>query len=257
MNTRSIAASLAMALLVAMPTFVQAVGNGATTSTLTQVQIKQAADKGTLEQLLAESLGENPTQEQLTALSALLEALAESDPAVAAKAAMALASAASDLAAAHPETAIALANIAQDTIGIPAVTAAAPESVGAALVALTEAVTLASRSAEAKGITLAGLQGLRDEIADLAADPLVTSATPDIGQRITESASLANAQADLAGFATAAGGDTGAGGDAGGVPSATAGDSPGGSNFTSFTSSSGGGGGTPTDTTTDASPTTL
>ncbi|TCT18689.1 hypothetical protein [Thiobaca trueperi] len=235
--------TLSVALAVATPVFVQAQGantpdasSATLNSPLTATQIEQAVKDGNLEALLSSWLGANPTAEQLAALNTLLTELAASKPALAAQVAVAAGSIASTLAADNPQAAMSIAEMAIGVISNPAVIAAAPSVVGAATVALSEASTLAQRSAEAKGITLANSAAVSSALAALAANPAVLSATPDVASQIQGAVELANAQADLAGFAPAAGpgAETGAAG-----PTSGAG-TLGSSSFASFGNISGG-----------------
>lgn len=248
MSTRSIAASLAMALLVAMPTFVQAVGDGADGSMPSRIEIERAAAKeGALDPLLSKAIGDDPTEKQLGALYELLSALAASNPALAAQAAQAVAAATMALATDNPQAALSLADIPEcrspqqgsgrpitsladlviQIVSDPAVSQASPQIVADTLATLNGAVALAQSAAENKDLRI------------------------PCWAQTQEALDLAIAQSNLAGFTVAAGGDTA------GIPSATAGGGLGGSDFSSFTSGSGGGGGTPTATDPDASTTTL
>lgn len=95
-----------------------------------------------------------------------------------------------------------------DTSSTTPATDAAPETVGAALIALHETLTLAQRSAEVQGLTLSDLDTLLANLDALAAYPALLAAMPDLAGMIAEAIELANAQADLADFLPAAGTNT-------------------------------------------------
>lgn len=168
-------------------------------------QIEQAARAGSLETDLAASLGQAPGTEQIKSLDALLDGLVASNPSLAAQVAQTLASIAANLATDQPQSAVDLAALIDRVISDPAVIAAAPEAVGAALIALHETLTLAQRSAETQDITLSGLDTIAANLDTLASHPALLAAMPDLAGMIAEAIELANAQADLAGFLPAAG----------------------------------------------------
>ena len=244
---------LAIALLTAVPALVLAAPENGAAAFTSPAQIEQAAQSGTLAADLAASLGQTPDAGRIESLGALVEGLVGSNPALAAQVAQALAGIAADLAKDQPQSAVSLAALVERTIGDPAVIAAAPEIAGAALVSLHEAVTLAERSAASQGIALSGLDSLKSGLETLAANPAILAAMPDLAQQIADSVELANATADLAGFATAAGPSAARNVAAGVVAAAVSNANA----FAAFNSSGGGGRGLPAEVQPSASPTTL
>jgi hypothetical protein len=197
--------SLAIALLTVAPGLVLAGQESGSAAFMSSTQIEQAARAGSLETDLAASLGQAPSTEQIESLGALLDGLPASNPTLAAQVAQTLASITANLATDQPRSAVDLAALIDRVIGDPAVIAAAPETVGTALIALHETLTLAQRSAEAQDITLSGLDTITANLDALAGHPALLAAMPDLVGMIAEVIELANAQADLAGFLPAAG----------------------------------------------------
>ncbi|WP_323696882.1 hypothetical protein [Thiorhodovibrio litoralis] len=173
-------------------------------------------------------MGTEPTAEQLTQLLSALESLRENSPSAAAKAASALVDVAWDNAPDNPQTAMAQLDIAHAILCHPAVAAAEPEIVENALAQLQGATRLAERSAATTGTELTG--------TDIAPD-VGTCAAEAPEDLIAEAIELADAQADLAGFTTAAGGPPATNSAAGAVGAAPT------PSFVSFSSPPGGGGG--------------
>lgn len=210
MNAKRIAqlAPVALAAIILSPGLVDAkTFDGASSShaLLTAEQITQAIQANTLEQLLSNAVGSPPSAPAMANLSTFLTDLTSSDPELLAKTASGLASLAWDTALDDPAGALALAKLAIAAVDNPDVIGANAEQVGQTIITLAGANRLASRSAATKGIELVGSDELANRIQALASNAAILAAIPDIQSKLDESIQLADAQADLAGFTTAAG----------------------------------------------------
>lgn len=181
---------------------------------LTAEHVTQAIESNTLDQLIKNAVGSPPSTSGLSSLDAFLLHLTASDPGLAGATTTGLASFAWDTAPEDPATTFRMVRLAMSVVDEPAVIEAAPEQVVETIVTLAGAVQLAQRSAAAKNVGLTGADDLMGQIRALAErvaavmDDLSEtggSSLSSILSRIAESIQLANAQADLAGFATAAG----------------------------------------------------
>ncbi len=244
--------SLALAVLLAAPVertdAADTLCTSAGLATLSADQIEQGIAGGTLGQLMTDSIGANPCAKDFAALESLLEGLIASMPKVAAQAAKAVAAHTSTLAADQPETAAALALLLGRIIGDPGVTEVAAATVAETVVELSYAVRLVKRSEATQGIASTDSQEAARALEALADNSAVRTAMQDIDQRVQDSVELADAQADLRNFATAAGPAAGGDGGATGIGAAV-----GDAGFAAFETAAGGGG-TPTATPPAASP---
>ena len=190
---------------------------------LTAPALSQAIADGNLEQVVAEALGDSPTQGQINALEQALNTLATSSPADAAAAAQAVVSSGWAIAGDNPQGSIDVITAAMSTLTNPAVAAAAPAMVGQALADVQGAVTLAKRAAASLCDTYTSAQRAATnmcsnfnaaDIADQASNfaqsnASILASVPNFDQLAADAIELADAQADLAGIAPAAGGGGG------------------------------------------------
>ncbi len=223
--------------------------------TETDIQAILSAGDGALDEAVDRLLANGVTPDMADAIGSALDRLAQTDPAKAAEVAATLAAACLDLATTTPQAAVDLADAVARTALSPSVRDANPDAAGTAIGDVAGALRLAARAAQTEGLTL-----VRLDVAQARLESARDS-NPEIAALIDDAIDLADAQADLAGFATAAGGPAagtgGGGGATGGVPAGIGG---GGGGFGGggagpvFVTVPGGGGGLLTDQI-EASPT--
>lgn len=181
MRTHTIGILLSLALAVSAPVFAQGDQAGAalpTEAQLVQAAADQASGKvpGALDGLIAEALGQNPDEDRIKAIQALLDSLVKDNPALAAQAAASVAKAATQLAKTSPEAAVALARAATEVLANPDVIAEAPSETGAALIVLGTALNAMK--------SVAGIDGLITEAKGLAQNPTLAAATQGLADQV-------------------------------------------------------------------------
>lgn len=162
---------------------------------ISMTAIGQAVATNTVAEHLKSALGFEPSEDQLAAFEKEIFDLIEANPSAAANAGSAMVEVAWDKAADYPKAAILELDIARRVLCHPAVVAVEPEIAAQALAELHGAARLADRSAATKGIEIDTEEMTSQENRCMVLDE----------DLIAEMIALADAQADLDGFVTAAG----------------------------------------------------
>jgi hypothetical protein len=206
MNSRVAITLLTTALTLGAPGLASAAEPASSQNPLptSKTALSERLAQGDLEKRLTEALEATPSPEQLLGLKQALASMASTSPAEAATASQAVVNSAWTTAARHPQVGVEVATIAVTVLSNPSIAAAAPEITGQALADVHGVITLAQRAAESHGITLAGTEIAEQARGFATNNASINSTIADFDALVTDAIELAEAQAELTDFATAA-----------------------------------------------------
>lgn len=168
-----------------------------------QTALSHSLAQGDLEQRLTAALETTPSQTEVLGFQQALASLAVTSPADAAAACQAVVNSAWTTAASNPQLGVDIAALAVSVLNNPSIAKAVPETAAQSLADVHGAVALAERVAEGRGITLTGTDVVH-QARDLALANEATKVVADFDVLMMDAVALAEAQAELSDFDTAA-----------------------------------------------------